>query len=155
MIVISHRGNLNGPDEQRENTPSAINEVIEMGHLCEVDVWKIDDNLFLSHDFPNEELESIDFEYFRTRRSNLIIHCKNIEALQFFQGRHEESFHYFWHENDQYTLTSYDWIWAYPGKNVLKDERSIAVAVMPEIVNGFEVNNFNAVCTDFVNKYKL
>jgi hypothetical protein len=157
MIVISHRGNINGPDKQRENTVSAIDEVIKMGHLCEVDVWKMNDQLFLSHDLPDKDQKSTEFDYFRARRSNLAIHCKNIEALQFFQGRHEDSFNsfnYFWHENDRYTLTSYGWVWAYPGQNVNKNERGVAVAVMPEIVDNFKIDNFNAVCTDFVTKYK-
>ena len=45
---ISHRGNLNGPNKKTENTVKQIDFVINEGFECEVDVWFVDDKLFLS-----------------------------------------------------------------------------------------------------------
>ena len=40
--------------------------------------------------------------------------------------------HCFWHENDDYALTSKNWIWAYPGKSAIGKNSYIA---LPEINN--------------------
>ena len=60
---------------------------------------------------------------------------------------------YFWHQEDDYTLTSNGFIWTYPGK-VLTDN---SVMVLPEWNNPTLENldyNCHAICTDYVNKLK-
>jgi glycerophosphoryl diester phosphodiesterase len=53
MILIAHRGNLNGKQPERENSPEYIKEALEKGYHVEVDVWlKETNNLFLGHDSP-------------------------------------------------------------------------------------------------------
>ena len=42
MILISHRGNINGKNPKYENKPEYIWESIRKGYHCEVDVWFID-----------------------------------------------------------------------------------------------------------------
>ena len=42
MKVISHRGNLNGPNKQTENTIESIKTAINLGFDVEIDVWYID-----------------------------------------------------------------------------------------------------------------
>ncbi len=37
MIWIAHRGNLEGPNKERENEPSYLKEAIEAGYDVEVD----------------------------------------------------------------------------------------------------------------------
>ena len=59
MILISHRGNLNGKMPQNENHPDYIDEAIHAGYDVEVDVWMIDNELFLGHDEPNIKLYGI------------------------------------------------------------------------------------------------
>ena len=39
MILISHRGNLNGPKPDQENSPNYINNAISKGYNVEIDVW--------------------------------------------------------------------------------------------------------------------
>ena len=39
MIFISHRGNLEGPNPERENNPDYISEALERVYSVEVDVW--------------------------------------------------------------------------------------------------------------------
>ena len=37
MKLISHRGNIDGPQPDRENSPNYINEAIEAGYNVEID----------------------------------------------------------------------------------------------------------------------
>ena len=46
MILISHRGNLNGPNEDRENSPYYIMEAIDDGYDVEVDLWWVDGKVY-------------------------------------------------------------------------------------------------------------
>ena len=39
MILVSHRGNLSGPDPDKENNPTQINKTLDLGYDCEVDLW--------------------------------------------------------------------------------------------------------------------
>lgn len=53
MKFIAHRALLNGPNKHLENRPSTIDLAIGKGFWVEVDVWLIDDQLYLGHDGPN------------------------------------------------------------------------------------------------------
>jgi hypothetical protein len=143
MILISHRGNINGRIEEKENHPEYIDNAIELGYDVEVDVRMIDNELFLGHDAPQYK---VIWNWLSTRYERLWIHCKNIEAIEWFN---ENGFNYFWHENDTVTLTSKNYIWAFPGKQPI--QRSIAV--MPEIFND-DVSNCIGVCSDYIINYK-
>ncbi len=145
MILIAHRGNTNGRFESYENEPNYIDKALSEGYEVEVDVWYKDDILFLGHDKPDY---GIDLRWFRDRILKLWIHCKNIDAVNFFKGCQYE-FNYFWHENDTITLTSLNYIWAYPGKQPIKN----SIAVMPEI-NNDDVSQCIGICSDFISKYK-
>jgi hypothetical protein len=145
MKLISHRGNINGRFESHENEPNYIDLAIKKGYDVEIDVWYIDDVLWLGHDKPDY---GMDFRWFRDRISNLWIHCKNIESVIFFKELNYE-FNYFWHENDTITLTSLNYIWAFPGKQPIKK----SIAVMPEIFND-DTSFCVGICSDYIEKYK-
>jgi hypothetical protein len=145
MILISHRGNLNGKIVERENHPDYIDEAIKAGFDVEIDVRLNDGVLYLGHDVIQYE---VSLDWLKKRMGELWIHCKNIEALEFFSKIHY-TFNYFWHEKDTATLTSLKHIWAYPGNQPI--ERSIAV--MPEIFND-KLNACMGICSDYINNYK-
>jgi hypothetical protein len=148
MILISHRGNINGKLIERENHPDYIDEAITLGYDVEIDVWGIDGELFLGHDNPQYKT---DFDWLTQRSSNLWIHCKNIDALLYFTDIDYslELFNYFWHENDTVTLTSENWIWAFPGKQPING----SIAVLPEIYND-DVSEVAGICSDYIENYK-
>jgi hypothetical protein len=52
MILISHRGNLNGPNPERENHPDYIWEALRAGFEVEIDVWWVEGKFKLGHDEP-------------------------------------------------------------------------------------------------------
>lgn len=145
MILISHRGNIDGRCIERENNPVYIEEVLLLGYDVEVDIWCIDGVLFLGHDIPQYEIL---LDFIKERRNKLWIHCKNIEGVELLSK--EEEINWFWHEKDTLTLTSQQHIWAYPGKQPILN----SIAVMPEIHNE-KVIQCKGICSDYIKKYKL
>ena len=143
MRLISHRGNLTGKYPLMENTPVYISEAVDAGYEVEIDVWAdTKGGLYLGHDGP-ELQTSIDF----LCNGPYIIHAKNdlaIEPLQYY------SLHWFWHNTDDYTLTSHGLVWAYPDK---KSAGKNCIAVLPEIHNT-PTEGFAGVCSDFIEEYK-
>ena len=57
MKLISHRGNIKGPNPYRENTPTYIDCAIGNGYDVEIDVRSIDGELWLGHDEPQYKIE--------------------------------------------------------------------------------------------------
>lgn len=148
MILISHRGNLTGSMPNWENEPTYIDLAISQGFEVEVDVWYVkteqwDWQLFLGHDEPQY---GINYDWFNRRASSLWIHCKNIQAIEFFTNT---SLHYFWHQDDTLTLTSRGYVWAYPGKQPIEN----SIAVMPELYND-NLSKCIGICSDHIQNYK-
>lgn len=144
MILISHRGNLLGPIPEEENTPIYIDKAISEGFDVEIDVWFKDKTWYLGHDFPNYKIE---ISWLLEREPKLWIHCKNLESLIEVKNY---CLHYFWHENDEFTLTSKNYIWAYPRKSPIKK----SIVLLPEIFQN-DITGCKGVCSDYVNNYKL
>lgn len=149
MIYIAHRGIFQGPDKSKENSPDQIMLAISNGYECEVDLHVIDNRLYLGHDGPQYEI-SEDW----LKKSKLWIHAKNNEALTWLYKNQTYRFNYFWHENDQHTLTSRGFIWTHPKSELL----SLSVMVMPEYIdktlnNAVNANCF-AICSDYVERIR-
>lgn len=134
MIVISHRGNLNGPNPELENREETISNAILEGFDCEIDVWKIDDVLYLGHDQPDRE---VSISFLEMYGPSLWIHCKNLDALLELKCK----FNCFFHDKDTYTLTSRGFIWGNIGSPTTHD----VICVMPPDTIG----ECLGVCTDF------
>ena len=81
MKIISHRGNLNGSCRKLENTCAQLEKSIELGFNVELDLWLIEQKIFLGHDKPNIE---IDKGWLNDISEYSWIHCKNIEVLEAF-----------------------------------------------------------------------
>jgi hypothetical protein len=145
MILIAHRGNVDGRFEARENEPAYIDEALARGYDVEVDVWYHDRNFYLGHDQPQY---GIAFGWFVSRLANLWIHCKNVEAVVFFKDT-KHGFNYFWHETDTLTLTSHNYLWVYPGKQPIEN----SIAVMPEY-NNDAVARCLGICSDNITYYE-
>lgn len=144
MIYIAHRGLFNGPNPLLENNPEQVEEAIRQGYQCEVDLW-IDDGLKLGHD---DAQYSINESWLN---DSMWIHAKNIEALLWLTSTKHK---FFWHEVDQFTLTSNGYIWSFPGCKLTEH----SIMVMPEhtditLENTRQVNCYG-ICSDFINKIK-
>jgi hypothetical protein len=141
---ISHRGNLNGPNKSLENRPDYILNALNKGFECEVDLWYVRKQLYLGHD---EAQYPIHLEFLLRHSEKLWVHCKNPQALIWCLECPE--LNSFWHEHDTVTLTSKNFIWAYPGRQpIIK-----SIAVMPELNSETELKQCLGICSDYIMKY--
>ena len=143
MIYIAHRGLTNGPDKSLENNPKQVLNALEQDYHAEIDLWCVNSELFLGHDSPQYPIQ----ESF-LKHVHLWIHAKNLSALRWLSNT---SYNYFWHQDDDFTVTSHHWIWTYPGKELT----SRSIMVMPEMHNadlsGLNKLNCYGICSDYVN----
>jgi len=141
MILISHRGNLNGKSDE-ENHPNHIDIALRQGFDVEIDVWKVNQvEWYLGHDEPQYKV-SIDF----LKNRKLWCHAKNIEALNKML---KHNIHCFWHQKDDVTLTSKGYMWTYPNK-MLTDK---SICVLPE-KNNENPKKCLGICSDYIVNYK-
>lgn len=143
MKLIAHRGLLNGPNKYLENQPYQIQTALGKGCDCEIDLWVFDDRLYLGHDGPQY---SVTEEFIR--QPGMWIHAKNLNALHWLLNT---DLVYFWHQEDDFTLTSNGYIWTYPGKILTQK----SIMLMPEwddktLSNVKDVDCYG-VCTDYIN----
>ena len=140
--LIAHRGLMRGPNPALENYPEQVLGAFERGFDCEIDLWYIDDQFFLGHDSPAYPITA---EFLSDPW--LWIHCKNHNALRKMR---ELGYNYFWHHEDDITLTSYGYVWTYPGKTIY----DCSIVVMPEWTDNFEtchLQNAYGICSDYVD----
>lgn len=143
LKFIAHRGLLFGPNKDIENNPSTIDAALYK-YEAEIDLWIIDDAFYLGHDNPTYK---VDEDWIIHRKNKLWVHCKNIEALCYLNLKNSD-LNYFWHQDDTLTLTSKGIIWAYPGKQPIKN----SIAVLPELYND-KLDSCIGICTDYTVKY--
>lgn len=148
MILIAHRGNINGIVKEKENHPDYLKAALALGYNIEVDVWLVDGKLFLGHDGPQFPVEKSFFEGIDAKKA--WYHAKNVEALYYL--RQWPNLQCFWHQEDAYTLTSQGYIWVHSNSLVLPKG---SICVLPEVRKSNEgMENCVAICSDFVEKYK-
>jgi len=149
MILIAHRGNINGKVEKLENSPSYIDFAIEQGYDVEIDVWYHQHEFWLGHDEPSYE---VSLKWLTDRKDSLWIHCKDlisIDMLRELQIRNNVDLNYFFHDEDDCTLTSKGDLWVYPGKQPVKN----SIAVMPEWHRD-NTEFCKGICSDNIINYK-
>ena len=150
MILISHRGNIDKKNPSRENSSDYIDEAINKGFQVEIDVWFIKNEFFLGHDYAEYK---IDFDWILKRKSQLWVHCKNISAIEELsnigKNPNYSQINFFFHDNDDLTLTSKGFLWVFPGKQPVKN----SIAVLPELYND-DLSSCIGICSDLINNYK-
>ena len=149
MKVYSHRGNLNGPCPKYENDPDYVKEAMKEKFAVEVDVYGDynDYSLAFGHDGPEYP---VTMDFVNQYKYRLILHCKNFDALRILRNR---DFHHFYHVDDPYTITSWNWTWMYPSKDLPYD--TLTVMAIPECANWTPetLTDIGGVCTDWPLKW--
>lgn len=140
MIYISHRGYIDGEDKKIENNPKQILKILDKNIHVEIDVRYFNKSFYLGHDTPEFKIDKKFLEH-----QNLWCHAKDSNTLNEIRNL---NCHYFWHQNDDYTLTSKGFIWVYPGKPLLKN----CIAVLPQDDN-LNLSTCYGICTDNIKKY--
>ena len=145
MVLISHRGNIDGRNPEFENTQDYIDDAIESDYEVEIDVWSKDGNLWLGHDMPQRRVE---YDWLLARRAWLWIHCKNFKALA---GLITSPLVLFYHSKEDYTLLSNGMVWAH---NIHEIDHNCVIPLLdadavikwkesPQVVGG--------VCSDYIS----
>ena len=142
MKLISHRGNIDGPNPFEENDPDYIREALLM-YDVEIDLWFQDGCYYLGHDEPKYLID-----YTFLLQSDLWIHCKNIDAMYACKLLKVEN--YFYHQTDEVTLTSSGYFWTYPGKKLTKN----SIAVLPELASFDAIETAYGICSDYITNYE-
>ena len=140
MILISHRGNINGRNPEKENHPDYIQAALAAGYDVEIDVWYVN-GWWLGHDAPTYPCP----EHLLRK---CWCHTKNAEALR--QASNLRLPMYFWHDDDDYTITSHGYIWSHSHSPTLEK----AIVVLPEVRNQSEQYRCAGVCSDYIERYK-
>ncbi len=141
MILIAHRGNVEGPQPALENTVPYIESALERGFDVEVDVWFRDRKMWLGHDKPET---AIDIDYLKN--PHIWVHAKDGEGLYIMQQ--EGSIHCFFIQDKGMTFTSNGVIYGYPEAGLPVGSIAICIEVQPldKLILG--------VCTDYPLAYR-
>jgi hypothetical protein len=147
MILISHRGNVDGKNTPMENHPSYIDIALNLGYDVEIDVWYIDGKLWLGHDEPQYE---VSLEWLELRSPSFWIHCKDMNSLSYFNeysNKVSSQFNYFSHDVDMGVLTSHNYIWS-------TNLYNRGILVLPEVFNREPNEGTLGICSDIIQNYK-
>ena len=141
---ISHRGNTDGKIGNAENSPDYVLNALNKGYEVEIDVWLVGDLFYLGHDKPLYLIQESFLE-----NEKFWCHAKNEEV--FYQMLANPKIHCFWHQTDDYTLTSKGIPWVFPGKKV--NEHSIWVLPEKTPFSNIIIKCLG-ICSDNISKYK-
>lgn len=142
MILISNRGNLNGPNPDFENKQDYIQVAINKGYNVKIDLWLKDGKLYLGSDSPQYEL---DIDWLSRNNSKVWIQCRDIELLERLieldpLGSNLNIFTY----NGEVTLTSKCYIWG--------NESEDSIALLGPKTDEEEFD-YNGICSDHIENY--
>ena len=101
---IAHRGLIDGPNHQAENSMTTITEWCRQGKASEIDIWWHREAFWIGHDEPREPVSA---EFLRSEY--LWIHAKNAEAFYHLQKLSNErgwGLRIFYHTDEDYVLTT-------------------------------------------------
>jgi len=144
MKLISHRGNMVGPNPSRENTPSYIDTAISAGYEVEVDINYVDGKFYLGHDTPDIEITRI---WMEKRKDKILFHCKNLDAATQLNGDYK----FFCHTSDSFVLTSTNHVWVHDLSLNLDNKCIIPLLDESSIVKRINDVEVYGVCTDYIN----
>jgi hypothetical protein len=74
---------------------------------------------------------------------------KNIAALSFLLLEYD--LNVFWHQQDDYAITSKKFIWTYPKKLLYSNT---SVCVLPELGYTGQLSSCYGICSDYIEEYK-
>lgn len=155
-MIISHRGNLSGPNPETENTFAQIESVLDTTIFdVEIDVRYFHDKLYLGHDKADLE-NPISISFLLKHKNRLWVHCKNLEARSFL-NRYKSfgafSINFFFHDKDPYVLTSNGWLWGFPEVHDI-DHYVHNIHILENENNKNDFISYQHICSDYPLRYE-
>ena len=141
MKLISNKGNLRGIISEYENTPEYIEAALNSGFDVKIDLLLNDGKLFIGNDSNKIKL---DIDWLEKYHNKLWLECKDINLIQKLNQLDNRGayLNYFWHENDQITLTSRGYILTYI------DEPVIGGIIMTPTIKNDKIKLCYGICSD-------
>jgi hypothetical protein len=145
MKLISHRGNINGRIEEAENSIPYISDTMSLGYDVEIDIWYINNILYLGHDGPQYKT---DLNWLLRNMERLWIHCKDFSSLNYLI---KYPLRVFYHEKENQTIINQcNLIWSHDLSNISQNS-IIPLLNLNEIQSyDFSKKDVYGVCSDFV-----
>ncbi len=143
QILISHRGNISGINSKKENRMDYIFESLNLGYDTEIDCWFENNQWYLGHDEPKYKTGITIF-----KNPKVWCHIKNTQGLE--EIKKITGVNYFWHDKDDYTLTSTGTVWCKVGSIVIKN----SICVLPEQGYNGNIKNCKGICSDCIADWK-
>lgn len=148
MKLISHRGNLDSINSARENSPHYIIEAITAGYDVEIDVWSVDQELYLGHDEPQY---SIKLDWLKDRRDSVWVHAKNFKALDYLVDKDLRVFYH--KQEEQSIINNCNLIWSHDLSNI-SSRSVIPLLALSDILDYLHYVNVYGICSDFIKTIK-
>lgn len=145
MKIISHRGNISGPEPNLENTKKSIDLALENNFDVEIDLWKVNNEFFLGHDKP---LNKVSFEWLENRKKHLWIHTKNFNAFESLLEINR-GFIFFYYTCEPLVLTSNGKIWCHRIQEITNPANCIAPLLSKSSFQENKQTKWYGVCTDY------
>lgn len=140
--LIAHRGNVTGPQPDRENRFDYLIEAIAAGYDVEVDVWKAGGSWFFGHNGPSY---SVTLTQIQEIAPHAWFHIKNV-AAGIAMGFH--GFHSFTHDQEPYAYTSRGIKWSHRG-----EPNQLGIVCMPNLDTEQDlIRNCHGVCHDYLDR---
>lgn len=136
---IAHRGNLNGPQPEFENTDEYLKHAYHSGHDVECDLIVYRGTMYYGHDEPQTPADLAFLQ-----QVGVWSHAKNLQALEQLLNLRTNCF---WHETDKLTLTSAGYIWCYP--NTLFEHKKAVWLDLHDAVLPDQLPNIYGICGDY------
>ena len=142
--IISHRGNINGPVNHKENRPSYIDSALQLGFDVEVDIRYENDKFMLGHDTGDYEVSDI---WITKRKENLWFHCKDLNSVYALR-KIDPTIIKFCHSSDPFVLVSNGMTWVHDLK------LNLDINCVIPLMSIYDIDNYNCgkvygICTDF------
>lgn len=145
MILISHRGNIEGINPEFENQPHYIQNAMLLGYDVEIDVRMKNGELYLGHDYPQYLIE---IDWLLNSKNSLWIHTKDFESLDLLI---DKGLRVFFHEQEKQTIIgNTNLIWSHDLRST--GSKSIIPLLDRESINnnGHLLQNVYGVCSDYL-----
>ncbi len=137
---IAHRGNTRGPDPQRENMPSYVDDALDAGFEVEIDFWATNNQKFLGHDYAQHLVTD---PWLTQRRALLWVHCKNVAAAQEAELL---ELNWFIHSTETHVRTREGFVWCFPGQPPI-GERSVQLW-FADSTPPYPLSGISGLCAD-------
>lgn len=147
-LLISHRGNKNGMNIEKENNPEYVQEVLNEGYQVMVNTWLIGKN----HLALGSESAKYPVELKFLQNPNIICKAENVKTLVYLM---ENRVHCFIHDRDDYTQTNGGLIWTMPGKKLTEKSILFKPEHIFEDISSMALLTCAGICSDRIEIIRL